>query len=216
MSEPVTVYARWAGYFDGHPKSAVPSGDRAHVYSASILPEQPLKIGMRVRLLATTPAWYYTPEEDADVYDVYDVYDAHIVGPIIGVVGWKGRKVVLEIQNECGLNPVKKARIRIPFVPEATVQLEEDVLPIGRREAFEEDLNTTAVVRIPTEIARCGADTCSMPWRRLVGEDFLSEPMTEDVGEPPWALGGRRKRQLRLIGWSDVAGPGVIARSLAC
>ncbi|KAI0692238.1 hypothetical protein C8T65DRAFT_699564 [Cerioporus squamosus] len=201
--EPVRVYARWAGYVKHPLRTTLWPGDTAHVYSTAIPPEEPLEIGMRIRILATTPAWYSSPGEDPDTYDAYD---AHIVGAIVRIVGWKGRKVVLEVVNECRMNAVRTARIRIPFAPEVTVHSDLAAEVERRAEAQEKDLNTAAVVRASTADASCQADTCWMPWRSLVGEDFLWEPMFEDVGERRGATGGRRKVPRRLVGWAETAG----------
>ncbi|RDX45132.1 hypothetical protein OH76DRAFT_1420994 [Lentinus brumalis] len=201
LREPTKVYARWIGYCREHSRSLSQTPESTHVYSASILPERPLKIGMRVRILATSPAWYSGLREDQDAYEVYD---AHVVGAITGVVGWKGRKVVLEIANECAVNRVKSVRLRIPFAPEATVQLYLDDVRVGRREAQEADLNTTAEVRSRPDDPRCDAAACAPPWRKLVGESFLWEPMVEDVGERPGDPGGRRKVPKLLMGWTDL------------
>ncbi|KAI0694974.1 hypothetical protein C8T65DRAFT_698844 [Cerioporus squamosus] len=203
---PVKVYARWVGYASGRARSIDHNGRKTHTYSVSIPPERPLQIGMRVSIYATTPAWYLSPEADPDDYEAYD---AHIVGLISGVVGWKGRKVILEVSNECAANEVEKARIRLPNVPDVMVQLGEAVIPEGCREAHESDLNTTAVVRTSTADASCSASTCWTPWRRLAGENFLLEPMEEDVGEKAGATGGRRKMEVVLIGWGNtvVDGP---------
>ncbi len=197
--EPVNVFARWAGSADA--QNDVPEA-KLHIYSTSIPPETPLELGMRVRLLATTPAWYLSPEVDPDIYDAYD---AHVVGTITGIAGWKGRKVVLRVANECAVNPVKTVKIRIPFAPEATVRLNANDVPAGRREAHETDLNTEAVVRTPPVETLCGARECRMPWRNLVGENFLSEPMEDDIAERTGALGGRRSVPTRLVSWEEVA-----------
>ncbi len=156
---------------------------------------------MRIRILATSPAWYAAPQEDQDAYETYDV---HVVGVVTGVVGWKGRKVVLRVVNECAVNQVRSVRLRMPYAPEATVQLELADVPEGRLEAQEADLYTTAVVRSRPDSPRCGATACALPWRELVGDFFLWEPMVEDVGERPGDLGGRRKVPKYLVGWSDL------------
>ncbi len=200
---PTLVFARWAGYSGGR---ALPAGSlerRHHIYSTSIPPEKPLKVGMRVRILATSPAWYANPEEDPESYDTYD---AHVVGVVTGVAGWKERKIVLQIRNECALNTVESVRLRVPFVPEVTVQLEEGTVPVGQREAQESDLNTQAVVRARVGDARCGGSTCWLPWRRLVGESFLWEPMTDDVAERPGIKPGRKRiPREHFAAWGEAA-----------
>ncbi len=201
-AEPVVIYARWAGCLGNRAIQPNPFVKTTHVYSTSIPPEQPLRLGMRVRILATSPAWYSAPEEDPDSYDTYD---AHVVGAITGVVGWKGRKIVLEVRNECKISSVATARIRIPFVPEVTMQLEANAVPTGQREAQETDLNTDAVVRARAGDARCGGRTCWTPWRRLVGEGFLWEPMVDDVSERPGIKPGRKKVLPTLISWKEAA-----------
>ncbi|TFK84012.1 hypothetical protein K466DRAFT_567470 [Polyporus arcularius HHB13444] len=199
--EPVLVYARWAGCVGGRALPSSPLEKKRHVYSTSIPPEKPLCLGMRVRILATSPAWYSAPEEDPD--DSYDTYDAHVVGAITGIAGWKGRKIVLEVRNECMVNTVETVRLRLPFVPEVTVQLDADAVPAGQREAQETDLNTLAVVRARAGDARCGGCMCWMPWRRLVGEGFLWEPMVDDVGERPGIKPGRKKFFPTFVGWKE-------------
>ncbi|TFK81113.1 hypothetical protein K466DRAFT_569239 [Polyporus arcularius HHB13444] len=199
-SEPVLVYARWAGSVGGrtHPTGIL--GTKKHVYSTSIPPEVPLRIGMHVRILATTPAWYSTQDADPESYDTYD---AHVVGPITGVAGWKDRKVVLEVRNECQINTVETVKIRIPFAPEVTVHLDASLVPAGQREAQEVDLNTDAVVRARSGDARCGGMECWTPWRRLVGEGFLWEPMVDDVSERPGIKPGRKIRPAHFLGWKE-------------
>ncbi|KAI0720211.1 hypothetical protein C8T65DRAFT_692843 [Cerioporus squamosus] len=198
----VEVYARWVGYANGCNGAPELKEKSTHIYSAAIPPEEPLALGMRVRILATTPAWYLTPEEGPDTYDTYD---AHIVGTITGVAGWRGRKVILEVKNECAMNTVVYAKLRIPYAPDVTVQLGSEEIPVGRAEAQEADLNTSAVVRPPPEDARCSANTCCAPWRRLVGDGFLWEPMAEEVGERPGARGGRKKLRFLLASWEELA-----------
>ncbi len=202
---PVIVYAKWTGYAQDPPGTKTTRVKKTHIYSTSIPPAAPLNIGMRVRVLATTPAWYYAPEEDPDTYEAYD---AHIVGRITAVAGWKGRKIVLMIANECAVNPVRSIRLRLPFAPEVTVHAGLTHLLKERHEAQESDLNTLAVVRTHSGDARCGADACWQPWRRLVGEQFLWEPMVDDVGDIPGARRGRRKlsNMLRPVGWQELAG----------
>ncbi|RDX45779.1 hypothetical protein OH76DRAFT_1420629 [Lentinus brumalis] len=200
--DPTLIFARWVGA-GGGAKAAHTRQEESHTYSSAFLPEKPLKIGMRVRILATTPAWYFTAEEDRETYDTYD---AHVVGRITGVAGWKGRKVVLEIRNECALNPVTTVKIRLPFVPEVTVQLEDGAVPPGRKEAQEVDLNTHAVIRARLGDSRCGGPTCRLPWRSLVGENFLWEPMEDEVGERPGIKPGRKRVPLsHFAGWGEAA-----------
>ncbi|TFK83111.1 hypothetical protein K466DRAFT_568035 [Polyporus arcularius HHB13444] len=199
--DPVIVFARWAGYTGGHEHARPRARAIQHVYSAAIPPAQPLSVGTRIRILATSPAWYSNPQEDQEAYEAYD---AHVVGQVTGIVGWKGRKVILEVENECSVNPVKLVRLRMPYAPEATVLLSAEDVPAGRREAHEADLNTTAVVRLRPEDPCCGAGACTLPWRQLVGEGFLWEPMEEEVGERPGIPGGRKKVPMLLVGWTDL------------
>ncbi|RDX43432.1 hypothetical protein OH76DRAFT_1421971 [Lentinus brumalis] len=203
LAEPTLVYARWAGYAGGRTLPTRAQERTRHIYSTSIPPERPLRLGMRVRILATTPAWYSAPEEDPETYDTYD---AHIVGEVIRVTGWKGRKIILEIRNECSINTVETVKLRVPFVPEVTVQVEMGTVPHGQREAQEADLNTHAVVRARLGDDRCGGPTCWMPWRRLVGEGFLWEPTTDYTGERPGIKPGRKKIPLNhFAGWGRSA-----------
>ncbi|KAI0688536.1 hypothetical protein C8T65DRAFT_700526, partial [Cerioporus squamosus] len=174
---PVKIYARWVGYARGRSRPIDLESRKTHTYSVSIPPEKPLEVGMRVSVLATTPARYHSPEEDPEVYETYD---AHIVGVISGVVGRKGRKVILEIANECAASEVKTARIRLPLVQGVMVLLGDDVVPAGSREAQETDINTSAMVRMSAVDANCSAGACWTPWRRLAGESFLLEPMEDD------------------------------------
>ncbi len=81
---PVIVYARWIGYVSDTRDARPILPHSQHIYSAAILPERPLQIGMRIRILATSPAWYSNPQEDQETYEVYD---AHIVGAVTSVVG---------------------------------------------------------------------------------------------------------------------------------
>lgn len=201
--EPVLVYARWAGRFEARTTRAGSAESRTHIYSAAIPPERPLRPGMRVRILATTPAWYTVPSEDPDTYDTYD---AHVVGTVTGVVGWKGRKVILEIGNECKLNAISTARLHLPFVPNVTVDLDALCIPPGQREAQEADINAVAVERAQPGDTRCGARTCWMPWRALVGDGFLWEPMEEDIGERPGIKPGRKTGRNIHVGWEDALG----------
>ncbi len=199
--DPVLVFARWAGVSGGRSRPTCFLASKKHSYSTTIPPEKPLRLGMRIRILATSPAWYVAPEEDPELYDTYD---AHIVGTIVRVAGWKGRKVVLEVRNECILNAVETIKLRIPFVPEVTVQLDADSIPFGQREAQETDLNTSVVVRARSGDARCGGSTCWMPWRSLVGESFLWEPMVDDVSERPGIKPGRKKEMPHFVSWEAV------------
>ncbi|TFK79228.1 hypothetical protein K466DRAFT_606306 [Polyporus arcularius HHB13444] len=195
------VFARWVG--DGrHATTRTAYSNPIHVYSAAIPPERPLSTGTRIRILATSPAWYAAPDASQDMYDTYD---AHIVGRITGVVGWKGRKVVFEVENECAINPVSTIRLRMPYAPEATVMLGPGEVPEGQREAFETDLYTSAVVRARPDDPRCQAGTCSLPWGSLVGDAFLWEPMEDDVGDRhPGDPGGRRKVRVQHVSWTDL------------
>lgn len=199
-NDPVLVYARWTGGAGGNTLPTHPLAKKKHTYSTSIPPELPLSVGTRVRILATSPARYVDPEDDPEAYDTYD---AHVVGRITGVAGWKGRKVVLEVKNECALSTVETVKLRLPYVPDVTVQLDADVIPGGQQEAHEADLNTYAVVRARTEDARCEGLTCWTPWRRLVGEGFLWEPMVDDVSERPGIKPGRKKVAPILVSWRE-------------
>ncbi len=201
--DPTIVYARWAGCVGGRARQTAPREKKKHIYSSAIPPERPLRLGMRVRILAMTPAWYSTPEDGPEKYDTYD---AHIVGVVVGIAGWKDRKVVLEIKNECSVNDVESVKLRVPFVPEVTVQLEADSIPRGQREAQEADLNTYAVISACPGESRCGGSACWLPWRRLVGEAFIWEPMAEDVSERPGIKPGRKRVPLsHFAGWGKTA-----------
>ncbi len=177
-----------------------------HTYSTAFLPQEPLEIGMTIRIMATTPAWYAAPEEEAETYETYD---AHIVGIVTRIVGWKRRKLVLEVENYCALNAVRTARLRIPLVPDVTVKIEAAMLRREWYEAQESDLNTAAVVRNAAGGPRCGAHTCRLPWRELVGEGFLAEPMLEDVGNKPGCRRGKKKRTMELTSWEALAAKGL-------
>ncbi|TFK88954.1 hypothetical protein K466DRAFT_598195 [Polyporus arcularius HHB13444] len=200
--EAVVVFARWVGQNGKKTNATTEAGPRAHIYSSSIPPAEPIRPGTRVRILATSPAWYTTYVGDNEMYDAYD---AHVVGEVTGVAGWKGRKIVLQIANECAINPIKTVRLRIPFAPNVTVDMQDVHVPLGHHEAHETDLNTTSVVRTSSGDFQCGARTCCPPWRKLVGENFLQEPMLEDVGDRTGADGGHAKMQVRLTSWHEIA-----------
>ncbi|KAI0693521.1 hypothetical protein C8T65DRAFT_699211 [Cerioporus squamosus] len=149
-----TVYARWIGYEPPPPQEDDDHTRKIHLYTVTILPERPLCIGMRISVMATSPRWYCYPEASADEYDAYD---AHVVGKIVGVAGWKGRKVILEVENECAVSRVRRIRIKVPYAPEATVRADERAFEGPRKEAQEGDLYTNAVVRTMHQELRCQA-----------------------------------------------------------
>ncbi len=112
--------------------------------------------------------------------------------------------MTLEVENECAVNPIRTVRLRLPYAPEATVQLRPEVVPERRAEAQEADLNTSAVVRTRPDGPCCGAGGCVLPWRQLVGEGFLREPIVFDAGTRIGAPGGKKKTSFRFLGWTDL------------
>ncbi|RPD75869.1 hypothetical protein L226DRAFT_390959 [Lentinus tigrinus ALCF2SS1-7] len=101
--EPVKAFARWAGYVGRQENTdATPTAKKIHVSSASIPPERTLRRGMRVRVMATTPAWYSAPDADPDAYEAYD---AHVVGIITRVVGGKGERSSWRSETNVRLTP---------------------------------------------------------------------------------------------------------------
>ncbi|KAI0690238.1 hypothetical protein C8T65DRAFT_700058 [Cerioporus squamosus] len=208
--ETTTVYARWIGYDPPPLREDYDYTRKVHVYTVTILPERPLEIGMRISIMATSPRWYCDPKSNADEYDTYD---AHVVGKIVGVAGWKGRKVILEVANECAASKIRRIRIRVPYAPDATVCADEHAFGGSRREAHEGDLYTNVVVRRAQQETRCQAAMCALPWLTLTGEGFLEEEMMESVADRPGISRGRKKRKDILVGWGESMST-VMGRSL--
>ncbi|TFK92931.1 hypothetical protein K466DRAFT_562025 [Polyporus arcularius HHB13444] len=164
MNHPITpytpVFARWAGYVGGDPESRTEFLTRTHAYEVVQRPIVPLSLGMQVTIYAVSPATYCSPRAPEDLLEAYD---AHIVGKITKVAGWEGTTVQLEVDNECWKNTVRRARILIPYIPDATVRRlahwrDETGPEVARDDAF----SKRRVQVLPPTIWSCGAGACAM------------------------------------------------------
>ncbi|TFK86327.1 hypothetical protein K466DRAFT_566056 [Polyporus arcularius HHB13444] len=151
----IDVYARWSKYDGAYPTTPEDFIRKTHVYLVTIPPSAPLAVGKRVRVLAMSPARWCCP--DADV-DLLEAYDAHVVGRISKVLGWRGDWVALEVENECRVSAVRKARLEIPYLPGVTV-LRLDNLREGKgpKEAQMEDLDLDMRAKPPPPLWACKA-----------------------------------------------------------
>ncbi|RDX46731.1 hypothetical protein OH76DRAFT_814507 [Lentinus brumalis] len=189
----IDVYARWSKYDGAYPTTPEDFIRKTHVYSVTIPPSAPLAVGKRIRVLAMSPARWCCP--DADV-DLLEAYDAHVVGRIRKVLGWRGDWVALEVENECRVSAVRKARLEIPYLPGVTV-LRLDNLREGKgpKEAQMEDLDLDMRAKPPPPLWACKAGGCalrstSLPGDAIYDEWWLSGSIYADEGK-------RRRRKVK-------------------
>ncbi|RPD64585.1 hypothetical protein L226DRAFT_41508 [Lentinus tigrinus ALCF2SS1-7] len=181
----IDIYARWTRYDGTYPKSPEDFIRKTHVYSVTIPPSTPLAVGKRVRVFAISPAHWCSPGAEADLFGAYD---AHIIGRIRRVLGWKKHLpvIALEVENECRVSAVRKARLEIPYVPGLTVAPLENLREgKGPKEAVLEDLNLDARVQPPLQLWACMAGECvlrsiSIPGDVMYDEFWLSGSIYAD------------------------------------
>lgn len=184
----IEVYGQWTRYDGMYPKSPEDFIRKIHVYSVTIPPSTPLAVGRRVRVFAISPAHWCSPGAEADLYGAYD---AHIVGHVRKVLGWKKHHpvVALEIENECRVSAVRKARLEIPYLPGITVApLENMRAGKGPMEGTMEDLDLDARVQQPLQLWACRAGECvlrsiSVPGDVMYDEFWLSGSIYADEGK---------------------------------
>ncbi|KAI0744456.1 hypothetical protein C8Q76DRAFT_687870 [Earliella scabrosa] len=157
--ELTTVLARWTNYAGGDPTGPDDFRRKTHVYDVRVPPAKPLKLGERVKILALSPSRYHAPEEEEDAYDAYDV---HLVGKVHRVVGAEGRRIFLEVENECRASRTKKVWLSVPFAPGFTVDV-EGAEGLEVEEAREGDFDAHLRVLAPPATAwRCRAWECAL------------------------------------------------------
>ncbi len=198
---PIPIFAKWTGYVDGPPATREDFLSKAHAYTAMRRPTEPLALGMMVKLYATSPASYCTPDAPSDLYHAYD---AHIVGKITRIAGWRGTAVGLEIQNECWNNAVRKVRLEIPYIPDVTVRrLAHLRAGKGPREAREDAITSQPTVMLPPDTWKCGMRWCATREPGQVREGVLyvytQTPTVESQTKPPRKK--RRSGHLHALGW---------------
>ncbi|KAI0735642.1 hypothetical protein C8Q76DRAFT_611405, partial [Earliella scabrosa] len=123
-SPPWRVYGRWRDKLSlSLPSSVHPLV--VHRYVAPVVPETALRVGMRVQILALSPAVYRTLHTPLWSKPVYDVYDPHVEGTVIGAKVDDDKVVTLAVQNERAISKVAFAVVTLPYMPGVTVFLEE-------------------------------------------------------------------------------------------
>ncbi|TFK93201.1 hypothetical protein K466DRAFT_581157 [Polyporus arcularius HHB13444] len=119
-SKPLRLYARWMRQATlSLPTSVHPIV--AHEYEMPIKPSQPLRVGLRVQLMALSPMVYRTLLP-CFTHPIYDVYDPQIEGEVDGVrVNEEVQIVYFAIRNERAQNRVRYVVVAAPYIPGLTV-----------------------------------------------------------------------------------------------
>ena len=116
---PPTVFGRWIAR-DEVPSVVAhcPSLYQCHRYELVVLPQKPILVGERLKVVALTPAWYH--DISAKKWMV-ETYDPHVIGTVAGIAAIGTASICLYILNECAWNPVGRVNLVIPFIPGMTV-----------------------------------------------------------------------------------------------
>ena len=111
---PERLYGRWADQLhltsEGSPKTFL-----AHRYIIPICPRSPVRVGVRVQIIALSPSVYRTTNPIAS-RGVYDVYDPHIEGEVVGVKLDGCNLVSFAIRNERHVSKVAVAVVVLPYI----------------------------------------------------------------------------------------------------
>ncbi len=99
-----------------------------HYYTVPIQPTTPLRVGLRVRLLALSRVAYHQPRT---AFPWYEAYDPHVAGSVVAVTGGDGEMMMFELANECELNSVRRVRLIIRSIPEITTSVPYDIPYVG-------------------------------------------------------------------------------------
>ncbi|KAI0701769.1 hypothetical protein C8Q76DRAFT_802723 [Earliella scabrosa] len=189
-SATVEVYAHWRGYINDRDRRDTRTFTTdGHIYQVAIVPTAPLTVETCVRVLAMSPAAYSSSSADPDQCNAYD---AHVVGKVTRVVGCRARRVVLEVVNECTVNPVRRVRLELPYVPDVTVHRRLVELEEGLEEAHEGDLDTFTKIMPPPMNGRCKARQCTLHLPAVYSFDYFV--LQENQVDVDW-----RPRAARLI-----------------
>ncbi len=160
------LFARWKDTI--RPSQDAADGTQRHVYELAILPDEPIVIGRRVKILALSPIAHCSPQVPSNQFDTYD---PHVVGRIEEVVRRKGGRFQAKIGNVCRGNAVVGVDLEYPDLREAFKRAAKPqkagkkraastVEPDDRDEA--ELLSTPACVRPwPTE-SQCRGAKCRL------------------------------------------------------
>lgn len=199
----IDVYARWSGYVQW-PTSPQEFLTASHSYLALKPPSRPLKLGMAVRIIALSPAKYHSPYTDGHKHDTYD---PHVGGRLTKVLGWRDELIVLEVTNECTVNPVKLARLEVPYIPGRTVVEFSDLRPGQGPRIAEESAAFNLrleIGQLPQE-AQCAKSGCTPRASAFLGEEGAEDPRPEDTGPVPGkprAAPRKKPGPLEAVGWS--------------
>ncbi|KAI0713859.1 hypothetical protein C8Q76DRAFT_620411 [Earliella scabrosa] len=118
------VYGRWKESIQLSLPSAV-HPVVAHRYIAPVRPEVAVQVGMRVQVIALSPAVYRTLHTPLRSKPLYDVYDPHIEGTVIGVKHDSADVVTVAIWNERPISKVAIAIVTLPYIPDITMTLKD-------------------------------------------------------------------------------------------
>ncbi len=202
----IDIYGRWVGYVETAPSGPEDFLTKTHSYAVQVPPRTPLSLGMIVRVLGLSPTRYCIADAPTDMYDVYD---AHLIGAITRVLGWKGDVVGLEVTNQCKISPVRRARLEVPYIPDATVRQIAGLRPgRGPRIATWAAFHSCTVRETLATEGRCRVADCAMRATALPGEGILDEYWLPGCREaPPRRKSSTRPKKQRgnldALGWTD-------------
>ncbi|KAI0686480.1 hypothetical protein C8T65DRAFT_701071 [Cerioporus squamosus] len=106
--------ARWKGASRTSYGGA--QGELKHVYDLTVMPDEPITIGRRVRILAVTPIAYALPQVPPDQLDTYD---PHIVGRVAEITRLEDGHSCARVMNQCKGNAVTEVELEYPDLREA-------------------------------------------------------------------------------------------------
>ncbi|KAI0740939.1 hypothetical protein C8Q76DRAFT_689628 [Earliella scabrosa] len=152
---PVDIFARWKGY-------SPQSHKNTHVYRLQARPPRPLAVGTQARILATSPVAYRIP---GVLSQMQDTYDAHVMGRVTDISFPQDGWVTIGIENECKVNPVKRAEVEVPFAPGVTIEecdgLHFLVVDENALERAMETLCNAGWFYTPQSTSLCSAQHCA-------------------------------------------------------
>ena len=146
-------------------------GERIHHYEIPIRPHTPLRVGLRVKVMAISRVAYHAPSV---VFPRYETYDPHVAGTIQGVVEVTRDKVTFVVENECAINPVTRVKLTVKWIPGITAQIPDEAsvvegcsVAVG---GLEEDVGVAAAAQTGFCGKRCtaGVAPASVPWLEIV------------------------------------------------